>query len=226
MSITSITIPITSIGALQLQSLNNIHHHLHHFYHIRYSFNPLTLSITIAIAFITSITTSILKQSPSLRTPSRSHVSHSLQLQSCNKVHHHRHHVYHMHYSFDPLTMSITTITIAITSITCITASILEQCSSPSPSRLSHALQFHSYSNLHQLRHIVYHMHYSFNPISKAITIAIPLSYVIQLRSYNNVHNFHHHRHHVYHIHYSFNPITISISIAITSVKCLTASLL
>ena len=128
------------------------------------------MSITIAITSITCCTALILSQ-----------------LQSYNIVHHfhhHRNHVFHMHYSFDPITMSITSITIAITSITCISASILQQCPSTSPSRLSH---------------------------------------VLQLRCYKNVH---HHRHHVYHMHYSFNLRTISITIAITSITCITASIL
>ena len=162
-------------------------------------------SIIKAITSITCITASILKQCPS---PSPSRLSHVLQLQSYNNVHyfhHHRHHVIHMHYSFNPIKRSITSITIAITcntiiftfikkksstciaiaitSITCITASILKQCPSPLQSRLSSALQ---------------------------------------LRFYNSVHHFHHHGHHIYHMYYNFNPITKSISIANTSITCIT----
>ena len=161
----SITIAITSIMMpLQLRSYNNIHHHRHHVYHRHYSFDPITMTITIAITSITCIKDSIVQQCPSpppsslsfalqlksyhnvnhhchhvyhkplqlqfynnvhhpSSTPSR--LSHALQLQSYNNVHHHRHHVYQMHYSFNPIKMSITSITIAITSITCITDSIL-----------------------------------------------------------------------------------------------------
>ena len=140
-------------------------------------------------------------------------------------------------------------ITIAITFITCITASILYQCPSPSPSRLSHVLQLRSYNNVdhfHHQRHHIYHMYYSFNPITMSITsvtIAItfitcitasilkhcpsPLqsrpSHALQLQTYKNVH---HHRHHVYHMHYNFDPITVSITIASTSITCNTASIL
>ena len=145
------------------------------------------MSITITATYITCHKASILFKSP---LPSPSRLTHILQLRSYNSVHHHRHHVYHMHYSFDPITMSITSITIAIRFNTSITTSILKQCPSPlsaSPSSLSRALQ---------------------------------------LRSYNNLPDFHHHRHHVYHMHYSLNPITMSITIAITSIICITASIL
>ena len=125
------------------------------------------MSITIAITSITSITVSLLSQCPS---PSPSRLSHALQLQSYNNIYHHRHHVYHVHYSFIPRKMSITSITIAITSETCITASILEQCPSPSPSRLSHAIQPQSNNNVHHHRHHVYHKYYSFDPITRSIT--------------------------------------------------------
>ena len=143
-----------------------------------YSFDPITrstTSITIAITSLTCITASILKQCPS---PSPSPLSHALTLQSHNNVHHHRHHhhrhhVQHMHYSFNSITTSITSITIAKTSITCITASIQDQSPLSSPSRLSHALQLQSYNNVHPYRHHVYHMHYSFNPITMSIPIAI-----------------------------------------------------
>ena len=132
--------------------------------------------------------------------------------------------MYLMHYSFDPITISITSITIAITSIKYITASILKQCALPSPSRLSHALQLQSYNNVHHHRHHVYHMHYSFNPLTMSIPIAIAsitfitasileqcpplqssspsrLSLALQLQSHDNKYHFLHHRHHVYHIH-------------------------
>ena len=138
-------------------------------------------SITIANTSITCITASILLQ---CQSPSPSRLSHALQLQSYNSVrhfHHLRHHPYHMHYSFDSITMSIT---IAITSITCFTASIQQQCTSPSPSRLSHALQFQFYNNVN------------------------------------------HHRHHVNHMHYSFNHLIMSTAIAVTSITCITASIL
>ena len=114
-----------------------------------YTFGPITMSInsiTIAITPITCVTASILKQCPSFPSPSQSRLSYALQLQFYILVHHHRHHVYHMHYSFDPKTMSITSIITAISFITCITASILEQCRSPSPSRLSRLLQLQSYN--------------------------------------------------------------------------------
>ena len=124
-------------------------------------------SITIAITSITCITASILQQCPSLPSPSPSRLSHALQLQSYNKVHHHCHNVYHIHYSFNPITMSIT---IAITSITSITASVLEQCPSSSPSRLSQVLQFRSKNSVHHHRHHFYHMHVIFNPIRMSIT--------------------------------------------------------
>ena len=149
---------------------------------MQYSCNPIKLSIisiTIAITSMTCIRASILKQCSSFPSPSPSRLSHALQLRSYNNVlhfNHHRLHVYHMHYSSNPITMSIN---IAITSITCMTASILKQClspSSPSPSRLSHKLQFQSYNNVHQFyhhRHHVYHMHYNFTPITMSITIAI-----------------------------------------------------
>ena len=139
------------------------------------------MSITIAITSITCITTSILYQCPSLLSPWPSRLSHSLQFKSYINVHYHRHHLYHMHYSFIPITISVT---IAITFITCNTDSIVQQC--PSPSQCC-------------------------------------LSYAIQLKSYYNVH---HHGHHVYHMPYSFNPITMSITIAITSITCITASVL
>ena len=176
---------------------------------MHYSFNPIKMSIIlITIA---------------------SRLSHALQLQSYNNVHHHRHNVYHIHYSFDPIKMSITSITIAIT--------------------FSHALQLQSYNNVHHHRHHVYHMHYSFNPITMSITIVItsntfitalilyhcpslpspspsPLSHALQLQPYNSFHHFQHHRLNVSHMHYSFNLITMSITIAITSITCITASML
>ena len=148
LSITSIIIVITSITcitasilkqcpslpsplpsrlshALYLQSYNNIHHHRHHVHHMHYRFSPITMSITIAITSITCITASILKQCPSLPSPSPSCLSHALQLRSFNNVHHfhdHRHHVYHMQYIFIPITMSIT---IANSCIRCIRVLIL-----------------------------------------------------------------------------------------------------
>ena len=162
------------------------------------------MSITIAITSITCITASILYQCPQPPSPSPSPLSHVLQLRSFNNVrhlHHHRLHVYHMHYSFNPITMSITSITIAITSITCITASILYQCPSPSPSQISHAVELQSYNNvnqLHQNRPHVYHMHYSLNLRTLSITTPSRLSHVLQLQFYINVH---HHRHHIQHMH-------------------------
>ena len=140
---------------------------------MQYTFNPITMSITIAITSITSIKVSILQQCPSLPSPSPSRLSHLLQLQSYKNVLHHRRHVYHMQYTFNPITMSIT---IAITSITCITVSILQQCPpfpSPPPSRLSHLLQLQSYKNVLHHRCHVYHMQYTFNLITMSITIAI-----------------------------------------------------
>ena len=145
---------------------------------MHYSFNPITISITsitIAITSITCITVSGLSQCPSLPSPSPSCLSHALQLHSYNNVHRNRHHVYHMHYSFNPIPMSITSTTIAITFITCITASILKQYPSSSPSRLSHVLHLRSYNNdhhFHNHRHNVCHMHYSLNPITMSIIIA------------------------------------------------------
>ena len=111
--------------ALQLQSYNNVHHHRHHVYHINYSFNLITMSITIAITSNTCITASIVQQGPSFPSPSPSRLTHALQLRSYNNVHqflHHHHCDYHLHYCFNPMTI---TITIAKTSITCITVSIL-----------------------------------------------------------------------------------------------------
>ena len=137
---------------------------------MHYSFNPITMSITIAITSNRCIIASILRQYPSLPTPMPSRLSHVLQLVSYNNVHHHLHHVHHMHYSFDPLTMSIISITDAITSITCITASILYQLPSTSQSRLSHALQLQSYNNIHHHSHHVFIMHYRFDPITMSIT--------------------------------------------------------
>ena len=142
---------------------------------MRYSFIPIILSITIAIRSITCITASILLQCPS-SSPSR--LSHVLQLRSYNKVqqfHQNRHHVYHMCYSLLPITLSVTSITIAIPSMTCITASILYQCPSSSPSRLSHAFQLRpkTMSITSFISHHLYHMHYSFNLITMSITIAI-----------------------------------------------------
>ena len=171
---------------------------------MHYNFTPITMSINIGITFVTCITDSILQQCPS---PSPSCLSNALQIKSYNNVHHNRHHVYHIPYKFNPMTMSITIainvyhmhygldpvtmfITIAVTFITCITASSLKQCQSPLPSQLSQVIQF---------------------------------------RSYNNVHNFHHHRHHVYHIYYSFDPKKMfisSITISITCISCITASIL
>ena len=129
---------------------------------MHYSFNPITVSITsiiIAITSITCITASILSQ---CHSPSPSRLSHLIQLRSYKNVHHfhhHRQHVYHMHYSFNLITISII---IATTSITCPTASIPYHCASPSPSRLSYALQIQSYNKVHHFhrqRHHVYQMH-------------------------------------------------------------------
>ena len=126
MSITSITSRLSP--TLQLRSYNNVHHfhpQCHHVFHMHYSVDPITMFITsikISITSISCITASVLKQCPSLPSPSPSRVSHALQLHAYNYVRHHRHHVYHMHYSFDPITMSIT---IAITSVRCITVSFL-----------------------------------------------------------------------------------------------------
>ena len=172
--------PLTSrlSHSLQLRSYNNVHHfhhHRHHVYFMQDSFNPITMSITIAISSITCTTAVILNQCPSIPSPSPSPLSHVLEYQSFNSVHHHRHQVYHLHYSFYSITLYITSITIAITSITCITASILKQCQSlpsRSPSRLSHALQLQTYNNVHHHRHHVYRTHYNFNPITRSITIA------------------------------------------------------
>ena len=144
-----------------------------------YNFDPITKSInsiTIAITSIACVTASILKDCPSLPSPSQSRLSHALELQSYNNVHHHRNHVYHMYYSFNPITLSITSITVAITTITCITVSILHHCPSlpsPSPSRLSHLLQLQSYNNVLHHRHHVYQLLYSLTPITMSITIAI-----------------------------------------------------
>ena len=140
---------------------------------MHYSFDPIALSstsITIAITSITCIATSTPEQFPSLPSPSPSRLSHALQFQSYRNVHHRRHHVYLMHYRFSPITMSFA---IAITSITCITVSILQQCPSPSPSRLSYAIQLQSYYNVRKYRNHVYHIHYSFNPITMSITSII-----------------------------------------------------
>ena len=132
-----------------------------------------------------------------------------------------------MRYSFSPIALSIT---IAITFFTCITASILYQRPSPSPSCLSHALQLQSYNNVHHHRHDVYHVHYSFDPITMSITsitIAITSNLIIiTFITKNNVLHFHRHRHHVYHKLYSFSPITMSIPNAITSITSITASIL
>ena len=128
--------------ALQSQSYIKVHHHRHHVYHMHYNFNPITMSVTIAIMSITYNTDLILQQCPS---PSPSCLSYALQLKSYNKVHQNGHHVHHMPYGFNPITMSIT---IAIPSFTCITASILKQCPSPSPSRQSQELQLQSYNNV------------------------------------------------------------------------------
>ena len=81
---------------LQPQSYNNVHHHRHHVYHMHYSFDPITMSITsivIAITSITCITASILLHCPS---PSPSRLSHVLQLQSNNNVHHFHHRGHHV----------------------------------------------------------------------------------------------------------------------------------
>ena len=185
--------------------------------------------MTIANTSITCITVSILQQCPS---PSPSRLSHALQLQSHNNLHHfhhHRHHVYHMHYSFSLITMSITSITIAIWSITCITASILEQCPSPLPSRLSHALQLQSYTlSITSTTIAITFITCITASILKQYPSTSPsrLSHVLHLRSYNNVHHFHNHRHHVCHTHYSFSPITMSIIIANTSIICITVLIL
>ena len=134
------------------------------------------MSITIAITCITFITASILKQRPTLPSPSPSRLSHELQLRPYNNVHHfnhRRHHIYHMLYSFNPITMSIT---IAITFITCNTTSILKQCPSlpsRSPSRLSHEIKLQFYNNVHHHRHHLNHKHYSFNRLTMSITITI-----------------------------------------------------
>ena len=187
---------------------------------MHYSFLSITGFITIAITSITCIAASIPSPSPCQST-SPSRLSHPLQSLSYNNIHHfhnHGHHVYPMHYSLYLLTMSNTSITIAITSNTWITASIVKQCLSPSPSRLSHALQPQSNNNVlhfHQHRHHVYHIHKNLNATTMSITIAflskicitasillqspsLPspsrsrLSHPLQLQSYNNVH---YHRH-------------------------------
>ena len=128
-----------------------------------------------------------------------------------------------MYYNFNPITMSITSITVAITSIKCITVSILYQCPSPSPSRLSHALHLHSYNNVSHHRHHVCHMQYRLIPKQCPSPSPSCLSHALQLKSYNNLH---HHGNHVYHMPYSFNPIIMSITIALTSITCITASIL
>ena len=156
---------ITSASRLSyvfyFESYNNVHHfhhNHHHIYHMHHSFNPITMSFTITITFITCITASILYQCPSLASYNTVSI------------------VYHMHrmlYSLNPITISIT---MAITFIICHTASILKQCRSPSPSCLSHASQLRSYNNVHHFhhhRHHVYHMNCSFNPTTMSITIAI-----------------------------------------------------
>ena len=146
---------------------------------MHYSFDLTTMSIisiTIAISSITSITVSILKHCPK---PSPSRLSHVIQLRPYKSVHHFHHyrlHVCQIHYSLNPITISITCITITITSITCITASILYQCpslQSPSPSRQSNALHLQSFNNVHHHRNHVYHMYYSFNPKTMSINTAI-----------------------------------------------------
>ena len=70
------TSPSRLSHALQLQTYINFHHHRHRVYHIHYTLNTTTISITIAITFITCIITSILKQcqfplSASPSSPSR-----------------------------------------------------------------------------------------------------------------------------------------------------------
>ena len=123
---------------------------------MHYSLNPIPMFITNVITFITCITASILKQFPSIPSQSLTRLSHVLQPQSYNNVrhfHHHRNHVYHTHYSFNPISMSIA---IAITSIRCITATILKQSPSlpsSSLSSLSPALQLRSYNKIVHFHH-------------------------------------------------------------------------